>query len=118
MDLPPPAKRHRLPLGGPRDQHRPAGRSPRKRHRDPYDWLVIAAGGGQSYFGHDDWEPLAPGMKTLEDAATIRGRILQAFEDAEAEQDADAQLAHLTFVVVGAGPTGVELSGAIKEARG
>lgn len=81
----------------------------------PYDWLVIAAGAGQSYFGHDDWEPLAPGMKTLEDAATIRGRILQAFEDAEAEQDADAQLAHLTFVVVGAGPTGVELSGAIKE---
>lgn len=89
------------------------------RHGDgtetPYDWLVLAAGAGQSYFGHDDWESVAPGMKTLEDAAKIRGRILQAFEDAEAERDPEAQLAHLTFVIVGAGPTGVEMAGAIKE---
>lgn len=80
-----------------------------------FDYLVLAAGAGQSYFGHPEWEAIAPGMKTLEDAARIRGRILQAFEDAEAETDAEAQRAHLTFVVVGAGPTGVELSGAIKE---
>ncbi len=89
------------------------------RHGDgtetPYDWLVLAAGAGQSYFGHDDWESVAPGMKTLEDAAKIRGRILQAFEDAEAERDPEAQRAHLTFVIVGAGPTGVEMAGAIKE---
>ncbi|MBL9119684.1 MAG: NAD(P)/FAD-dependent oxidoreductase [Phycisphaerae bacterium] len=89
------------------------------RHADgtetPFDYLVLAAGAGQSYFGHAEWEANAPGMKTLEDAARIRGRILQAFEDAEAENDLDALRAHLTFVIVGAGPTGVELSGAIKE---
>jgi NADH dehydrogenase len=81
----------------------------------PFDYLVLAAGAGQSYFGHGDWEAIAPGMKTLEDAARIRGKILQAFEDAESETDLEAQRAHLTFVVVGGGPTGVELSGAIKE---
>ena len=81
----------------------------------PYDWLVLAAGAGQSYFGRPEWEEIAPGMKTLEDAARIRGRILQAFEDAEAETDPAAERAHLTFVIVGAGPTGVEMAGAIKE---
>ncbi len=80
-----------------------------------FDWLVIAAGAGQSYFGHPEWEAVAPGMKTIEDASRIRGRVLQAFEDAEAESDPEAQQAHLRFVVVGGGPTGVELSGAIKE---
>ncbi|MFO0827527.1 MAG: NAD(P)/FAD-dependent oxidoreductase [Phycisphaerales bacterium] len=80
-----------------------------------YDWLVLAAGAGQSYFGHPDWERWAPGMKTIEDAARIRARVLQAFEDAEAEADPNALESHLTFVIVGGGPTGVELAGAIKE---
>jgi len=81
----------------------------------PFDYLVLAAGAGSSYFGHDEWERFAPGMKTLEDATLIRDRILRAFEDAEGETDPEAMRAHLTFVVVGAGPTGVELAGAIKE---
>ncbi|MCE9620028.1 MAG: NAD(P)/FAD-dependent oxidoreductase [Planctomycetes bacterium] len=81
----------------------------------PYDYLVLAAGASSSYFGRDEWEAFAPGMKSLEDAGAIRSRILRAFEDAEAETDPDALQAHLTFVVVGGGATGVELSGAIKE---
>jgi NADH dehydrogenase len=80
-----------------------------------YDYLILAAGAGQSYFGRADWAEHAPGMKTLDDAARIRGQVLQAFEDAEAETDPEAQRSHLTFVVVGGGPTGVELAGAIKE---
>jgi NADH dehydrogenase len=83
--------------------------------RTSFDYLILAAGAGQSYFGRPEWEACAPGMKTLEDAARIRARVLQAFEDAEAEVDPEALTSHLTFVVVGAGPTGVELAGAIKE---
>jgi NADH dehydrogenase len=83
--------------------------------RAPYDWLVLAAGATSSYFGNPDWEALAPGMKTLGEATLIRSRILRAFEDAEAESDPAARQAHLTFVVVGGGATGVELAGAIKE---
>ena len=80
-----------------------------------YDTLVVAAGAGHDHFGRDDWRPLAPGLKTLEDAVEIRGRILRAFEAAELEQDAERRRALLTFAVVGAGPTGVELAGQIAE---
>jgi NADH dehydrogenase len=80
-----------------------------------YDTLVIATGATHAYFGHDDWEPHAPGLKTLEDATTIRRRILTAFERAEAETDPERRAALLTFVVIGAGPTGVELAGTIAE---
>ena len=80
-----------------------------------YDFLIVAGGAGHAYFGHDDWEKYAPGLKTLEDAIAIRGRILLAFEKAERETDAAARRELLTFVVVGGGPTGVELSGAIAE---
>ena len=80
-----------------------------------YDTLVLATGARHAYFGHDDWEPFAPGLKTLEDATTIRGRILIAFEAAERESDETRRTALLTFVIVGAGPTGVELAGTIVE---
>ena len=80
-----------------------------------YDTLVLATGARHAYFGHDDWEPFAPGLKTLEDATTIRGRILIAFEEAERESDETKRTAFLTFVIVGAGPTGVELAGTIAE---
>ena len=80
-----------------------------------YDALVLAAGAGHSYFGHDDWEPLAPSLKTLEDALEIRRRVLVAYELAERERDAAEQRALLTSVVVGGGPTGVELAGALAE---
>jgi len=80
-----------------------------------YDTLVVATGATHAYFGHDDWEPYAPGLKTLEDATTIRRRILTAFERAEAEADPERRAALLTFVVIGAGPTGVELAGTIAE---
>jgi NADH dehydrogenase len=83
--------------------------------RLPYDYLILATGATHSYFGHDAWEPFAPGLKTLEDALEIRRRILLAFERAERETDLERRRALLTFVVVGAGPTGVELSGAIGE---
>ncbi|HEY7823202.1 MAG TPA: FAD-dependent oxidoreductase, partial [Acidimicrobiia bacterium] len=78
-----------------------------------YDYLVVATGATHSYFGHDDWEPLAPGLKTVEDALTMRARVLKAFERAEADPSDSERL--LTFVVVGAGPTGVELAGALEE---
>jgi NADH dehydrogenase len=81
----------------------------------PYDTLVLATGARHAYFGHDDWEPYAPGLKTLEDATTIRRRILVAFEKAERETDVQRQAALLTFVIIGAGPTGVELAGTIAE---
>ncbi|MEW6581317.1 MAG: NAD(P)/FAD-dependent oxidoreductase [Actinomycetota bacterium] len=81
----------------------------------PYDTLVVAAGARHSYFGHDEWEPAAPGLKSIEDALEIRRRILLAFEAAEVETDAVRRGAWLTFVVVGAGPTGVELAGQIVE---
>ena len=81
----------------------------------PYDYLIVATGASHSYFGHDEWRPLAPGLKTLDDALEIRRRILLAFERAEAEPDPSVRDALLTFVVVGGGPTGVELAGAIAE---
>jgi NADH dehydrogenase len=80
-----------------------------------YDTLVVAAGARHHYFGHEEWEAFAPGLKTVEDATEIRRRILLAFEAAERETDPARQAALLTFVVVGAGPTGVELAGAIGE---
>lgn len=80
-----------------------------------YDYLLLACGAMHSYFGHDDWEPFAPGLKTIEQATEIRRRVLQAFEKAELTSDADERRKQLTFVVVGAGPTGVELAGAIGE---
>ena len=80
-----------------------------------YDTLIVAAGSSDSYFGNDQWEPLAPGLKTIEDATEIRSRILLAFEKAEREPDEEARRSWLTFVVVGAGPTGVELAGALGE---
>jgi NADH:quinone reductase (non-electrogenic) len=81
----------------------------------PYDTLIVAAGAAHSYFGHDDWLPLAPGLKTLEDALEVRRRILLAFEAAEVETDPERRQAWLTFVVVGAGPTGVEMAGQVAE---
>jgi NADH:ubiquinone reductase (H+-translocating) len=81
----------------------------------PYDTLVIATGARHAYFGHDEWEPFAPGLKTLEDATTLRRRILVAFERAERETDEARRAALMTFVIVGAGPTGVELAGTIAE---
>jgi NADH dehydrogenase len=81
----------------------------------PYDTLVLATGARHAYFGHDEWEPFAPGLKTLEDATTLRRRILVAFERAERESDPVRRAALLTFVIVGAGPTGVELAGTIAE---
>jgi NADH dehydrogenase len=80
-----------------------------------YDWLVLAAGATHSYFGHDEWAKLAPGLKSIEDATELRRRILLAFESAEYEGDEEARRAALTFAIVGGGPTGVELAGAIKE---
>jgi NADH:ubiquinone reductase (H+-translocating) len=80
-----------------------------------YDTLVLATGARHAYFGHDEWEPFAPGLKTLEDATTLRRRILVAFERAERESDPQARAALLTFVIIGAGPTGVELAGTIAE---
>ncbi len=83
-----------------------------------YDFLVLAAGATHAWFGHDDWAPLAPGLKTIEDATEMRRRILLAFESAEYEGSAEARRAELTFGIVGAGPTGVELAGAIQEIAG
>jgi len=80
-----------------------------------YDALILAAGAGHSYFGHEDWEAFAPSLKTLEDALEIRRRVLLAYEAAEREADGAEQQALLTFVVVGGGPTGVELAGALAE---
>jgi NADH:quinone reductase (non-electrogenic) len=81
----------------------------------PYDTLILATGARHAYFGHDEWEPFAPGLKTLEDATTLRRRILVAFERAERESDPERCAALLTFVIVGAGPTGVEMAGTIAD---
>jgi len=81
----------------------------------PYDYLIVAAGASHAYFGHDDWEPYAPGLKTIEDALEIRRRVLLAFELEEWQAYAGKTAAPLNFVVVGAGPTGVELAGTLAE---
>jgi NADH dehydrogenase len=81
----------------------------------PFDYLVVATGSTHSYFGHDAWQPFAPGLKSIDDATTIRRRILSAFEAAEMETDAARRDRLLRFVIVGAGPTGVELAGTIAE---
>ena len=84
-----------------------------------YDYLIVAAGASHAYFGHDEWEPFAPGLKTIEDALEIRRRVLLAFELAERQaassDDKDREHAQLNFVVVGGGPTGVELAGTLAE---
>ena len=80
-----------------------------------YDYLILATGARHSYFGHDEWEKLAPGLKSLEDAVELRRRILLAFEFAERTTDEAARKAAMTFVVIGGGPTGVEMAGAIAE---
>ncbi len=80
-----------------------------------YDYLILATGGRTSYFGHDDWEKFAPGLKDLDDAVEIRRRVLLAFEQAEKETNPERKRELVTFVVVGGGPTGVELAGAIAE---
>jgi len=80
-----------------------------------YDYLVLGCGARHAYFGHEEWEPFAPGLKTIEQATEIRRRVLDAFEEAEKETDARRQRALLSFVVVGGGPTGVELAGALGE---
>jgi len=84
----------------------------------PYDYLVVAAGAGHSYFGNDSWEGLAPGLKTIEDALEIRRRVLLAFELAEKDTIANQAEPELNFVIVGAGPTGVELAGTLAEIAG
>ncbi|OQW80344.1 MAG: FAD-dependent oxidoreductase [Proteobacteria bacterium ST_bin14] len=80
-----------------------------------YDWLIIATGARHSYFGHDEWAEHAPGIKTIEDATAVRRKVLLALEQAETETDPDRRHALLTFVVIGGGPTGVEMAGAIAE---
>ncbi len=86
-----------------------------EEHHSEYDYLIIATGVGQSYFGHDNFATFAPGMKTIDDALELRSRILGAFESAETEPDPQRRRQLLTFVVVGAGPTGVEMAGQIRE---
>ena len=81
----------------------------------PYDFLIVATGATHAYFGHDEWAARAPGLKTLDDALEMRRRVLLAFEAAERERDPAAQQRLLTFVIVGGGPTGVELAGALAE---
>ncbi len=81
----------------------------------PYDYLIVAAGAGHSYFGHDSWEPFAPGLKTIEDALEIRRRVLLAFELAERQAASGETAMDLNFVIVGGGPTGAELAGTLAE---
>src|SRR4051794_39604605 len=80
-----------------------------------FEYLIVATGATHSYFGHDEWAPFAPGLKSIDDALEIRRRVLYAFEIAEREEDPERRHAWLTFVIVGAGPTGVELAGALSE---
>jgi NADH dehydrogenase len=86
-----------------------------EQQRLSYDTLVLAAGADNQYFGHDQWRAEAPGLKSIDDATEIRGRILRAFEAAEMEPDPEKRRAQLTFVLIGGGPTGVELAGAMSE---
>ena len=81
----------------------------------PYDTLIVATGAQNYFFGHDEWQKIAPGLKTIEDATAIRHNLLLAFEEAERETDPDRRREWLTFVIVGAGPTGVEMAGALAE---
>src|SRR5579863_8497179 len=81
----------------------------------PYDYLIVAAGASHAYFGHDEWEPFAPGLKTVEDALEIRRRVLLAFELAERQVASSGAPMQLNFVIVGGGPTGVELAGTLAE---
>jgi NADH:ubiquinone reductase (H+-translocating) len=81
----------------------------------PFDYLILAPGAVDNYFGHADWARFAPGMKEVEDATQIRSRLLKSFEAAELEPNAERRMAYLSFVIVGGGPTGVELAGSIKE---
>src|SRR4029077_11742702 len=81
----------------------------------PYDYLIVAAGGTHAYFGHPEGEHCAPWLKPLDDALVMRRRVLLAFEAAERESDPEAQRRLLTFVIVGGGPTGVELAGALRQ---
>ena len=81
----------------------------------PYDSLIVAGGSSYSYFGHDEWKQFAPEVKSLESALAVRTHILSAFEAAEMEPDEEKRRAWLTFAVVGAGPTGVEMAGQIAE---
>ena len=83
--------------------------------RIPFDYLILATGAQHSYFGRDEWAAYAPGLKSIEDATAMRSRMLLAFEQAESERDPAKREAWLTFVVVGGGPTGVELAGALAE---
>lgn len=83
--------------------------------RIAYDYLVVATGARHTYFGHDDWQPFAPVLKTAEDAIAIRHRVLSAFEKAEVTVDANERRRLLSFVIIGGGPTGVEMAGAIAE---
>ena len=83
------------------------------RREIPYDYLVVATGSRHAYFGHNEWEPYAPGLKAIEDASEIRRRFLLAFENAEKSSDEREQQEYMTFVIVGGGPTGVELAGAL-----
>lgn len=83
--------------------------------RIPFDYLILATGAQHAYFGHDDWEPFAPGLKTIDDATRFRARMLLAFERAETETDSEERRRLLTFVIIGGGPTGVEMAGAIAE---
>ncbi len=85
------------------------------QRRLPFDYLILATGARHAYFGHDEWESHAPGLKSIDDATSIRRRILMAFEQAEMTEDESERQRLLTFVVVGAGPTGVELAGNIAE---
>jgi NADH dehydrogenase len=80
-----------------------------------YDYLIVATGARHAYFGHDDWAPYAPGLKTIDDATALRRRILLAFEQAESSDDVEERKRLMTFVVIGGGPTGVEMAGAIAE---
>src|SRR5580704_6463782 len=81
----------------------------------PYDTLIVATGSSHQYFGHDEWEKFAPGLKTIDDATHMRRRVLLAFEAAERETDPEKLREWMTFVIVGGGPTGVELAGALGE---
>ena len=81
----------------------------------PYDYLILATGATSNYFGHDEWRNLAPSLKSIDDAMAVRDKVLLAFEAAEREQDAEKRNALLTFILVGGGPTGVELAGAVAE---